>query len=409
MTPLKTLRIFLPFAFGFYLSYIYRSVNAVISPDLIRDIGVDAASLGLLSSAFFITFASAQLPLGIILDRIGSRKVESSLLIVATIGAVVFALSDTLVNLIIGRALIGFGMAACLMASFKAFVDWFPKERLALANGSIMAFGGLGALTATAPIEFALQSTDWRGVFLALAALTLLAAFIIYFIIPERPPEKKVPGDTTWQGQISGLITVIKTPTFLRYLPIAVTTQGSMLSIQGLWMGPWLGDVGGLSRGEIASNLLVMAAALAIGFLSWGFIGERLGRLGIAPMKVSMTGLAVFCLVQLIIIFEPQGFILPVMVLFGLFGTAGSLSYAGLIQNFPSHLAGRVYTTANLLVFFVAFSWQWGIGVIINQWPQVSDGHFSPAGYQVAFSCVLSVQLLAFAWVGVSKLIWPKA
>ena len=74
MTPIKTLRIFLPFAFGFYLSYLYRSVNAVISPDLIRDIGVDAANLGLLSSAYFIAFASAQITLGIILDHMGPRK-----------------------------------------------------------------------------------------------------------------------------------------------------------------------------------------------------------------------------------------------------------------------------------------------------------------------------------------------
>ncbi|MDP7600464.1 MAG: MFS transporter, partial [Rhodospirillales bacterium] len=96
MTPIKTLRIFLPFAFGFYLSYLYRSVNAVISPDLIRDIGVDAANLGLLSSAYFIAFASAQIPLGIILDHMGPRKVEASLLVFGALGALIFAFSDTL-------------------------------------------------------------------------------------------------------------------------------------------------------------------------------------------------------------------------------------------------------------------------------------------------------------------------
>ena len=408
MTISKTLRVFLPFAFGFYLSYLYRSVSAVISPDLIRDIGVDAASLGLLSSAYFIAFASAQIPLGIILDRVGPRKVEASLLIFATLGAVIFALSDSLVNLVIGRALIGFGVSACLMASFKSFVDWFPKERIALANGTIMTFGGLGALTATAPIEFALQVTDWRGIFFVLAGLTMLAGLMVYFVVPERPPEKKQPGDATLKDQIAGLIEVIKDPKFLRYVPIAVTSQGSMLSIQSLWMGPWLSDVGGLSRAETANNLLIMASALAVGFLSWGAIGERLGRLGIAPIKVSMAGIAIFCLVQVTLILEPTSMIVPMMILFGFFGTAGSLSYAGLVQNFSSHLSGRVYTTANLLVFITAFCGQWGIGVIINQWPQVSDGHFSPLGYQVAFAAILSLQLLSFAWIGISKLIWPK-
>lgn len=177
----KVLRIFSSFAFGFYLSYLFRSVNAVIAPDLIRDIGVDAANLGLLTSAYFISFALFQIPLGIILDRQGPRKVEAGLLLFAALGAVIFALSDTLMNLVIGRALIGLGVSACLMASFKSFADWFPKERLALANGAIMMAGGLGALTATAPVEFILQFTDWRGVFwhFLFYQLLVLLSFIL--------------------------------------------------------------------------------------------------------------------------------------------------------------------------------------------------------------------------------------
>ena len=96
-----------------------------------------------------------------------------------------------------------------------------------------------------------------------------------------------------------------------------------------------------------------MAVALACGFLSWGIIGERLGRYGISPMKISLLGVAVFLIIQLVIIFEPLSFILPILFLFGFFGTAGSSSYVGLIQNFPNHLSGRVFTTANLLIFLV--------------------------------------------------------
>ena len=408
MTPIKTLRIFLPFAFGFYLSYLYRSVNAVISPDLIRDIGVDAANLGLLSSAYFIAFASAQIPLGIILDHMGARKVEASLLVFGALGALIFAFSDTLFNLIVGRAFIGFGVSACLMASFKAFVDWFPKERIALANGAIMTAGGLGALTATAPVEFAVQLTDWRGVFIGLAVLTLLASLAIYFVVPERPPEKKQPGDSTFNDQFQGLLLIIKHPIFLRYVPVSVVSQGSMLAIQSLWVGPWLRDVGGLSRGETANSLLMMAIALACGFLSWGVISERLGHLGISSMKTSLFGMAIFSIMQLILISEPISFMVPALVLFAFFGTAGSLSYAGLVYIFPAHLAGRVYTTVNLLVFIVAFTAQWGIGLIINLWPQPAPGQFSAIGYQVAFTTVLSIQLSCFAWIWIAKLIRPQ-
>ena len=404
----KALRVFLPFAFGFYLSYLYRSVNAIIAPDLIQEIGIDAANLGLLISSYFISFAAFQIPLGIILDRVGPRKVEAILLLFASLGAVIFASSDSLLNLIIGRAFIGLGVSACLMASFKSFVDWFPKERLPLSNGAIMMAGGLGALTATAPIEFVLQFTDWRGVFWILAIMTLVSAALIYSVVPERPAEDRIVTDMTLRNQLSGLREVISNREFQRYVPISVTSQGSMLALQSLWVGPWLRDVGGLTREESASYLFIMAVALATGFLSWGIIGERLGRYGVSPMKISLIGICIFLITQFIIILEPVSFVLPVLVLFGFFGTAGSLSYVGLIQNFPNYLSGRVYTTANLLVFTLAFIGQWGIGLIIDLWPQVGKGHFSQIGYQVAFSAVLFIQIISFLWIGISKMLWRQ-
>ena len=163
-------RVFVPFALGYFLSYLYRVVNAVIAPDLVRDVGLDANHLGLLTSAYFLTFAAFQLPLGILLDRLGPRRTEAALLLIAAAGAFVFASAESAAGLIAGRALIGLGVSACLMAAFKAFVVWFPSQRLPLVNGCQMAAGGLGALAATAPVEAALAFTDWRGVFLVSAA-----------------------------------------------------------------------------------------------------------------------------------------------------------------------------------------------------------------------------------------------
>lgn len=167
--PLTLFRVFLPFAAGYFISYVYRVVNAVIAPDLIADIGVGPSALGLLTATYFISFASFQLPLGVLLDRYGPRKVETLLLFFAALGAFVFARAESLAGLITGRALIGFGVSACLMAAFKAYTLWFPRDKWPLVNGFQMAAGGLGALAATSPIEASLQFTDWRGVFMALS------------------------------------------------------------------------------------------------------------------------------------------------------------------------------------------------------------------------------------------------
>src|SRR3990172_2889784 len=145
------LKVFLPFAGGYYLSYLYRTVNAIISPDLVREFGLGPDDLGLLTSSYFLAFALFQLPLGILLDRYGPRRVNAGLLMLAGTGAALFGLSQSLTGLIVARALIGLGVSGCFMSSIKAFTLWFPLSRLATLNGWLLACGGLGALSAAGP------------------------------------------------------------------------------------------------------------------------------------------------------------------------------------------------------------------------------------------------------------------
>ena len=168
--------VFVPLAAGFYLSYLYRTINALIAEHLTTDLGVSPASLGLLTSVYFLAFAAIQLPLGVWLDQHGPRRVQSSLLAVAAVGAAIFALAPHPVLLLIGRALIGLGVAGALMAGLKAIVLWFPRERVALLNGWFVMVGALGAVTATAPAEWLLPSIGWRGLFLGLAWATAVSA-----------------------------------------------------------------------------------------------------------------------------------------------------------------------------------------------------------------------------------------
>ncbi len=170
------LRLFLPFAAGYFLSYLFRTVNAVIGPLLAHDLDLGDNALGLLTSTYFLAFGAAQLPLGMLLDRFGPRRVEAALLVIAAAGAAAFAWSDTLGGLATGRALIGLGVSACLMASLKAFSQWLPFDRLASMTGWVMASGGLGALAASKPLELALGFAGWREIMLALAIITLLVA-----------------------------------------------------------------------------------------------------------------------------------------------------------------------------------------------------------------------------------------
>lgn len=397
--PAILLRVFLPFAAGYFLSYLYRTINAVLSPYLAAELHLDASALGLLTSVYFLTFAAFQLPLGILLDRFGPRRVEAVLLLFAAAGAVLFAVGHGATELLVGRALIGLGVSACLMASFKAFVLWFPAERLSVVNGWVLAAGGLGALVATAPVEMALKLTDWRGVFIGLAVLTLAVAALLVWVVPEREEEGDATNRDGWSAQWRGMVGIFRSPMFWRIAPVAVLSQASFLAIQSLWAGPWLRDVTGLDAAGAAGMLFWIAAAMVAGFLSLGQLAYGLARRGIAPLTVAVSGLALFMLAQLAILVDggPRWLL---WVSFGFFGTSGMLSYAVLSQSFPSSLAGRVNTALNLLVFVAAFAMQWGMGAIINRWPAV-DGGYADWGYQLAFGLVLAGQFSA--WL---RLLW---
>ena len=168
--------VFLPFAAAYFLSYVFRTINAVSAPRISGDLGIGAAEIGLLTAVYFLTFAAAQLPIGVALDRFGPRRVQLFLLPIAVAGAILFATADSTITLLFGRALIGLGVAGCLVAGLKALVQWLPQERLAFANGCFVAVGALGAVCATFLAEAVLFTLGWRGLFVALAAATLAVA-----------------------------------------------------------------------------------------------------------------------------------------------------------------------------------------------------------------------------------------
>src|SRR3954468_2849839 len=179
-------RVALPFIAGYFISYVYRMVNAVLGPTLAAEFGLTAGGLGLLSSVYFLSFAFFQLPLGLLLDRFGPRRVNATLLLVAALGGLWFAFAHSAGSAIGARALIGVGVSGCLMSSFTAFVLWYPPDRLATMNGITFAAGALGAIAATVPLEMLLRVLPWREAFLLLVRLTGLLWMVVWGWGPRR-------------------------------------------------------------------------------------------------------------------------------------------------------------------------------------------------------------------------------
>jgi MFS family permease len=386
--------VFLPFAAGYYLAYLFRTISAAISPALASEFGLDAAETGLLASIYFLVFGLTQIPIGVVLDRVGPRRVQGVLLVLAAGGATLFGNASSFPELLVARAVIGLGVAGSLMAGLKAIVTWFPRERVALANGWMIMLGSLGAVTATAPVDWLLNYIGWRSLFEILTIGTFAVSGLIYMVVPERVVGSQL---VTAARTPLTLWSVYSDPRFLRVAPLSATCIGSAWALQSLWASAWLADVEGFDGQSRVTHMLFMAVGLSLGALLLGAMADRLRKLNMRT-EVLLAGVgALFMLAELALILRVH---LPSFLPWSTVSLAGAatvLSFAVVADYFPKEFAARSNGALNLLHFGWAFSIQYGIGFVVGQWPS-HEGHYPVVAYQVAFGLTLAFQAAALVW-----------
>jgi predicted MFS family arabinose efflux permease len=392
--PRILLTALLPFAAGYFMSYLLRAVNAVVAPDLVQDLSLTPAELGLLTAAYLGAFALFQLPLGVLLDRYGPRLVQAGLLCVAALGCLAFAFAEEFLGLFAARAMIGLGFSAGLMASYKSSATWVPIERRSLANTAIMSFGALGLVVATEPTQYLVAMIGWRNAFVVFAGLILLAAL---FIFAAAPRKDTVGEPAPLRQQLAEMLAILRTPLFWRIAPLLGLTSGVQIGVQTLWAGPWLRDVMGLSREEVGRHLLFMAVAFMVGIFSAGLIADRLGRRGIGPMQVMLGFTLLYLAAQVLIVFRVEGLMFPAWLAVAAFGQVAVLAFPWFAARIGGELAGRANASINFSMFIVAFAAQYLVGFIIGLFPTSATG-YTPEGYSWALGVFLIAQVLALLW-----------
>jgi len=264
--------VFLPFALGHYLSSMLRNVNAVLASHMMGALALTPGELGLLTSAFFFAFALVQLPVGIALDRWGPRKVQLTMMLVGAFGALLFSRGSGFGQLLVARAIMGFGLGGCFMAAVKAVSTWIAPSRLPSVHGYLIAAGGLGAATTTMPVRMALEYTDWRGLFVIFAALTACCALLIWLLYPRHSAAAPARGPLG-----PALRQVFQAPAFRTTASLVLIPHAVFFGIQGLWIGRWLSDVAGFSDDAVAYLLYLAMAAVIFGAIAVGMITEWAG------------------------------------------------------------------------------------------------------------------------------------
>ena len=392
ITPRAAAAVFLIFAFSYFISALVRGVTATLAPIFTAEIGLNAGDLGLLGGAFFLGFASTQLPLGSALDRVGPKRVQLAFLAIAVLGSAAFALARDFASLAIARALIGVGVSACLMAPLTAFRRSFDTVAQLRANSWMLMSGSLGMVASTLPVQWLLPTLGWRGLFWAVAAWMLLSMVAIARVVPaDRPvPPAGVPAAD------GGYREIWRHPTFTRLAPMGFFHYGGLIAVQSLWAGPWLVEVCGWTGPQAAHGLFAINVAMLLSFMAWGSVVPRLYARGWTAQRLIARGAPLsLAALPLALLLGPAASAW-VWVAFCVGCTVVSLSQPAVGMALPAALAGRALSAYNLVIFLGVFSLQWGIGLaidVLRAW-----GWSTLSAYRGGFALLWGCCLFSYVW-----------
>jgi len=260
-------------------------------------------------------------------------------------------------------------------------------------------FSGVGALVVTLPVQWALPAIGWRGCFWLLSAAGFAVALWIALAVPDRAPGATAPVRRGLGSEIAEYGRIFANANFLRFLPLLAMISGLTFTFGGLWSGPWLRDVAGLSDEPRATILL----CFAIGFMTGNLVvGRWVGwaqRRGWPGMVVPISALAGQALVMAALLLRPGtlAILAPLFIVFGFISAGGPAGYAVMGQSFSRELAGRVATAINFTMLVLTVVLQNAIGWVLDFWPRMPGGGWDPAGYSVALCGILLLQCAAAA------------
>lgn len=395
-------QVFLVLALAYFLSALLRSVTGTLAPLLTKEFSLSAGQLGLLAGAYFLGFAAMQLPLGRWLDRHGPRRVLLALLGVAAASAVAFALAQGFGMLLLSRLLGGVGVCACLMAPLTGFRRWLAPEVQQRANAWMLMTGALGMLSSTLPVQFLLPLIGWRGVFLVLAGLFVLAMAGIAWRVPGAPSASTghAPAGPDVEGASMSLLQsyrpIFANAFFRRCAPLALVNFSALMAVQTLWAGPWLTTVAGCTPQQAAQGLFGINLTMLVTYWCWGLWTPRLVRIGwgATRMLVAFAPAGALCLLAIAALGPAAGW--PALALFCLCSSVLSLAQPAVGMAFPVQESGRALSAFNLLMFLGTFVLQWTIGLGIDALQGLGLARIE--AFRVSFALLAAASLVAYGY-----------
>lgn len=364
---------------SFVLSFFHRTAPAAIAGELTRVFAINAVTLGTVAATYFYVYTLLQIPVGVLADTLGPRRILAGGSLVAGLGSIAFALAPSWEVAAIGRTFVGVGTAVAFIGILKLSAVWFPANRFATLNGITMFAGNTGAVIAGAPLAWVITQTSWRNVFLGLAALSLALAAITWWKVRDRPQDlgfAPMNAVVLTQGPAThwtqALRQVLANPATWPGFFVNAGIGGSYLAFAGLWAVPYLVEVHGMSRVTAAQHGSLMLLGVAFGSLAIGTLSDRLGsRRGL--MRACTMLFALSWLPWLLDVRWPLPATLAWFLLMGLLIPGFTLSWTVAKEvNRPEH-SGMATSVVNLGIFLGTGILQPWVGHLLDRGRAAGD------------------------------------
>lgn len=409
------------------LTYIFvyfdRVAPAVVAPELMKEFGLTATSLGILSSMYFYPYAAMQIPSGILSDYLGPRFSVGTFFIIAAIGTAVFGIAHSFGLIVFGRFLMGVGVAVVWIPCMRILANWFRPNEFSTLTGMMLTWGNAGAILASAPLAFLVGIVGWRASFFWLGAFMVILAILNFVILRNKPSDKGYPTVSEIDGveyyhkasAVSFSENLKKLFKMRNYWLIAIYAfmiYGTVMGFQGLWCIPYLQQIYGLPKQQAANMLMFWPIGMALGCLSIGWASDRILK---SRRKASLYGMIIYAASWLPVILWPGsipvGYFYPLLFVMGFFCGAYVPNYAHIAEGQPHSFIATANGMVNIWYFVGGALFQALMGIVLDSYGKVGD-KFPVQAYRMTFIVCLGALIIgaiAMYFTTDTKVITKKA